>query len=1064
MKYDFEMDIDESTSVGKIAAHIKENSSVLEFGPGNGRMTRYLTEVKGCTVSIVELDKELYDFVVTISADGFYGNIEEYGWVNYYDGKQYDYIVFADVLEHLMDPVKTLEVVKRFLKEDGEILITFPNIAHNSVLINLFNNKLDWTQYGLLDATHKTFYTQSGFEKVFESLDLYISKEDFTINEVGNNEIDAHYEDLPIETIDAFRKRPFAEVYQYFYAIKKVPVAQPIRITPDNSYYHKRVVLQYELPHGSVEEHIIEFNVLAGENRNYVLDMPEDIKGLKILPFPENIGGILRFFIDIEGEQFNTIQTNAIFESNEKFIFTNMKTAYFYFEEKDIAGKKIALNFDYIYQGQYLYEMNLMMAELEKIKEDRQMIMDRYYQVVSKDQKINEPFVQTPPDELNRVMAINIDEIRRNELAKSSTIRGWGVSNIDKLPLNFELQADNAPYFNVKRIHRSEINEGFGFPEDIDYGFEIEVGDREMEQFFNFVVSTVEGETCNVVINRHEGLYYPARKSSAVRRALGAFKRKGIKGSIDWFFNRQAQKNAYEKWIAQHEVFDREKIAHEIETFNYQPKLSIAVPVYNVEEKWLDACISSLKNQFYSNWELCLADDASPKEYIRPLLEKYAKSDERIKVVFREKNGHISEATNSAIEIATGEYVGFMDNDDELAPNALYEIVKALNADQEIDFFYTDEDKMTLEEKRFDAFFKPNWNQQLLLQHNYITHFVVVKKDLLDRVGGLRTQYNGSQDYDFVLRATEAAHKIHHISGILYHWRAIETSTALNPESKTYAYVAGQHALEAALKRRNLKGNVKIAEFFGCYKIDFLHETTPKVSIVFVGESKTLNHNLEILLSKTYYPNFEVLIPTSSKFMVSLKDARIRFVDGDINARVKQAEGEFVILLNERLYPLSGSWLNELMNYGQLAETGIVCGKISDTNNLISNIGVTFNPEKKEIVYPEKHNPAQNLGYYYRAGLPRGVFASTEDCMLFRKDDFEAVEGIAEEFGAQLMGIDLSLKFRNQLSKDVVYTPYAKVKELEAIDQTVVAEATDELEKKWTEKGLTDPYGKSSQF
>ena len=223
------------------------------------------------------------------------------------------------------------------------------------------------------------------------------------------------------------------------------------------------------------------------------------------------------------------------------------------------------------------------------------------------------------------------------------------------------------------------------------------------------------------------------------------------------------------------------------------------MPVYNVEEKWLQ-CVSSLQNQYYENWELCLADDASPSEHIKPMLEKYKELDQRIKVIYREENGHISEATNSALSIATGDFIGFMDNDDELAPQALYEVVKALNTDPTIDFLYTDEDKITENGRRFNAFYKSDWNPELILNHNYITHFVVVKRDLLEKVGGLNSAYNGAQDYDFVLRATEQAMKIKHIPGMMYHWRAIESSTALNPESKGYAYVAGQ---KRSKRRRN---------------------------------------------------------------------------------------------------------------------------------------------------------------------------------------------------------------------------------------------------------------------
>ncbi|MGC6768403.1 glycosyltransferase [Enterococcus sp. LJL51] len=1066
MKYDFEMDLDESTSVGKIAAYINENSRVLEFGPGNGRMTEYLQKAKNCNVSIVELDKELFDHVSTFADDSFYGNIEEYTWVKHFEGKTFDYIIFADVLEHLLNPVKTLEIVKGFLNPEGEILITFPNLAHNSVLINLFNNKLEWTEYGLLDATHKTFYTQSGFEKVFDSLGLYINKEDFTINEVGNNEIDAHYEDLPIEVHDAFRKRPFGEVYQYFYALKQHPVEAPVRITPDNSNYYKRVKLVYD--YGDYEEEeIVVLNTFTGENRNYFTDIAKEVKSLTIWPFPENIGGILRFFIDVEGEQVHRFETSAVFYEKEKFVFSNIFPAYIKIDHDEIAGKSVVLNFDYIFQGQFILELNDMMASIRKIQEEKQLIADRYYELVKSDEWIpadrkgEENFPRTPVDELNQTLALNIDEVTRNEDSNTSFIRGWGVSNDDKKPLNFQLTTDSAPYFKVKRVYRKEINEGFGFPKEEKYGFEIEVADYELEQFFNFIITTASGRVCKVTINRHIGIYYPPRVPSKLRRVLGAVKRKGLKGSVNWLLNRKSQQNIYEHWVEEHEQYDVDQIKAEISSFDYQPKISVAVPVYNVEEKWLAACVGSLKNQFYENWELCLADDASPKEHIRPLLEKYAAEDERIKLIFREKNGHISEATNSALEIATGDYVGFMDNDDELAPNALYEIAKALNKDPKIDFFYTDEDKVTAEGKRFDAFFKPNWNQQLILQHNYITHFVVLKRELLDRVGGLRTEYNGSQDYDFVLRATEAASSIHHIEGILYHWRAIETSTALNPESKDYAYTAGKKALEAAFSRRGIKVNVKIAEFYGCYKTDFVYEDQPKVSIVLVHDSKHLNDNLATLLSKTYYANFEVIISTSSKAKVTINDSRLRFVDGDINERIKQSDGEFVLLLNEKLAPTSGSWLTELMNYGRQSESGAVCGKLSSTGNMIANIGVSIDLDKMKLIYPERGNPETNLGYYYRAALPRGIYAATEDCMIFRRADFDSVGGLSEDLGSQLMGVDLSLKIRQNLGKDIVYTSYARLKESDHLDIDVSREQIEKLGLNWSEQQLDDPYKNS---
>ncbi|MEG0627525.1 MAG: glycosyltransferase, partial [Enterococcus sp.] len=653
MKYDFEMDIDESTSVGKIAAHIKEGTSILEFGPGNGRMTKHLMGKKKCEVSIVELDKELYDYVSQIATDSFYGNIEEYTWAEHFSGKKFDYILFADVLEHLLDPKKTLEVVKEFLKDDGEILITFPNIAHNSVLINLFNNKLEWTKYGLLDATHKTFFTQAGFEKVFDEVGLFIQREDFTFNEVGNNELSAHYEDLPLELHYAFRMRPYGEVYQYFFALKKHPVENPEIAVLENHNFIKSMKIIYQFSDHR-EEKVQKINSYTNENSVFSLTVPTGVEEVLFYPFPENLGGVISFYVESNDQELETVTSSAVFSDDNKYLFTNMTPAYLTVSGNEVAGKELLINLAYDFQGQYYLELNKLMLAYQAANTEKENLVRRYNQVLTN----QTDFTKTPLKKFVHEVSFSIDEVKYNPKTDTTTIRGWAFDNQQHQPLVFDVAADNSPIVHSRVIDRPDVAEHFDL-ENEQLGFEIDIYDPNRRKSFDLILISASNFTYGVVIDTENASYLPIKKQSKARKFASSIKHRGIMGTANHILKRTQQQNDYEKWILKNEIFDQTAIEQEIADFAFQPKLSIVVPVYNVEEKWLDACISSLKNQFYGNWELCLADDASPKEYIKPLLKKYAAEDDRIKLVFREKNGHISEATNSALEIATGEYIGF---------------------------------------------------------------------------------------------------------------------------------------------------------------------------------------------------------------------------------------------------------------------------------------------------------------------------------------------------------------------------------------------------------------------
>lgn len=1056
MKYDFDLSLDEHTSVGKIISQIKKGSRVLEFGPGNGRMTNYLIKELDCEVAIVEFDPVLYEHVMGFAQDGFLGNIEEYKWTEYFKGKTFDYIVFADVLEHLTNSEEALKQARKFLTEQGEILITFPNVAHNSVLIDLFNNKLDWNEYGLLDRTHNSFYTESGFEALFERLDLYIAKEDYTYSQVGQNEIETSYDDLPEVTRFEFKNRPYGEVYQYFFALTKQPVKEAERATPINSNYNKQMQLAY-IKDGKYEVVPYIFNNYSGENKVTTHKVPADIDELRVVI--GKLPSTARFSIVADNKLVPVKTTNADWYSEDLYVFNHIvEEPFVIVDGQYVEGKYITITVEILNEEEFFPTESLIIQDLEheKAKNRLQKLKLDFYDAYHYN-LTNVPYKTA--DEYEENIKLAIESIENNEEENQVVVRGWGFTRDTYEPLDY-LLADSANPFKLAHLFRPDVNETHELPEGVKYGFLLTVDNMQ-----------VINDLKLLAIPKKEDVVYPFKvelpkpaKMSLYRRtrfALGAVRRQGIRGAYQNYQRQKQFESAYDEWIKVTEVDWKNQLIEETSQLAYRPKISLVVPVYNVEEKWLRACVASLTNQVYDNWELCLADDASPKPHIKPLLNELADSDPRIKVFFREQNGHISEATNSAIEMATGDYVGFMDNDDVLADTALLEMVKAINEDRDREFFYTDEDKLSMSAKRFDPFFKPNWNETLLLGHNYITHFVVVKRNLLDQIGGLRSEFNGSQDYDFVLRATEAAKKIHHIPRMLYHWRTIETSVAMDPQSKEYAYVAGKNALQAAIERRGLTGEVSMTENYGAYKIDLDYDQTKKVSLIF-NQEPTDQKIIEKLLAKTDWQDYEVILPP--KFEDVITDNHVRFVNGNVNEQAQQATGEYLVFLAPDLVPLKKGWLKEALNFGHLDTVGLVSGKVLTEHDAVLNCGVILRPEQQTLYYEQQGVSDKTIGTYFRPTLPREIFSATEDCLVIKKTDFETLTGFDLQMPAQLKGIDLSLRVYHELKKKVIFDPYFTFMCRQTDRFSLPAGQFAHLNNKFSAEQLQDPYTNFNQF
>ena len=514
-------------------------------------------------------------------------------------------------------------------------------------------------------------------------------------------------------------------------------------------------------------------------------------------------------------------------------------------------------------------------------------------------------------------------------------------------------------------------------------------------------------------------------------------------------------------WIRLHERFEPEEVPYgpwyeayipteeELEAqrkkkWSYAPKISIAVPAYKTPELFLRQLIQSLQDQTYNNWELCIANASPQDASMEYVLKSCSAMDSRIVWKKLKENRGISENTNEAFAMATGDYVGLLDHDDLLAPNALYEIAAALEKEPETEVLYTDEDKVRGEQlEHFQPHLKPDFNEDLLRSNNYICHFFVVKRTLLQKVGGMRKEFDGAQDYDFIFRCTEAAGKICHIPEILYHWRTHEASTADNPQSKLYAFEAGKRAIEENLKRRGLQGEVSHTKDYGFYRVKYAVQGEPLVSIIIPNkDAKTdLEKCIRSVKEKSSYKNYEILIVENNSETEEIfayykelsKDPAIRLLkwkkefnySAINNLAAKKARGEYLLFLNNDTEVITEDWIQELLGICQRPGTGAVGARLYYGDHTIQHAGTVIG-----IGGIAGHMfvnlPGERTGYMHKAALIQDLSAVTAACMLVKREAFEEVGGFEEQLSVAFNDVDLCLRLREKGCL-VVYNPYAEL-------------------------------------
>lgn len=655
-------------------------------------------------------------------------------------------------------------------------------------------------------------------------------------------------------------------------------------------------------------------------------------------------------------------------------------------------------------------------------------------------------------------MKYKVDVVRIRE--NSITLNGWALGKTPESKVTFRVEDEHHQPVKCKMVStrrddvsqiyfKKVIDKEFGF--DIQFPYErgksywllIRCDGRQAKIKYNEELITKRASVAHKRMEKIKDLM----NMETVHVALDFWKENGLRALIKKSCHKiQGLDNDYDygEWYELTKPTEEELKAQRETHFEKEPLFSVVIPVYKTPERYLKEMLDSILDQTYGNWEVCIADGSPRGQDVEKVLKKYAQKDSRIRYEILGGNRGISGNTNAALAMAKGEYVILADHDDTIPPQAFYEVAKAINKHPDCDVLYSDEDKLDMDGKAlFDPHFKPDFNPDLLTSVNYICHLFVVKKELLDQVGGFRQEFDGAQDYDFIFRCTEQAKEIVHIPQVLYHWRCHQDSTASNPESKMYAFEAGSRAIMAHYERMGIPAErVEKGVDYGIYHTTFKIKGEPLISIIIPNKdhSKDLDVCVRSILEKSTYRNLEFIIvennstePETFAYYKKMEEKHPSFhvvtwkegfnYSAINNFGASFAKGEYLLLLNNDTELLEPDSIREMLGFCQREEVGIVGARLLYADDTIQHAGVVIGfGGIAGHTFIGLHK-AEN-SYFHRAMCAQDYSAVTAACLMTKKSVFEAVGGLSTELAVAFNDIDYCMKVRT-LGKLVVYAPYA---------------------------------------
>lgn len=653
---------------------------------------------------------------------------------------------------------------------------------------------------------------------------------------------------------------------------------------------------------------------------------------------------------------------------------------------------------------------------------------------------------------------IDVMRIRDNSIV----LNGWVIGKTPEEEVQFQVldEQDTPVEFKYVPVRRDDVSQIY-FKKTVekDLGFDIRIPYVRDSKKDRTLVIQCENKSVAVKLNADiiEKQNSSSHKKSAKLKSM--MNKQTLQSAMDFLMENGLKAFViksrhklqgidsdydYPEWVSLTKTTEEELAQQKETVFDYMPRLSVVIPAYKTPERFLSAMLDSLLAQTYTNWEVCVADGSPKGEGVERVLKRYAMKDERFRYVILGENKGISGNTNAAIEMATGDFIVLADHDDTLAPDALFECVKAINQDPEIDVVYTDEDKLDIDGgELFEPHFKPDFNPDLLTSVNYICHLFVVNHELLLEVGLFKEEFDGAQDYDFILRCTEKARKICHIPKALYHWRCHQDSTASNPESKLYAFEAGARAVKAHYDRLGIPvKSVEKGIDYGIYHTTFEITGDPLVSVIIPNKdhSADLDLCMRSLIEKSTYKNLEFIVVENNssdpatfayyeKIQKEFEFVHVVTWEREFNYSainnfgVTFAKGEYLLFLNNDTELINPESIEEMLGYCQREDVGITGVRLLYSDDTIQHAGVVVGfGGIAGHTFIGLHKAESS--YFNQAMCARNYSAVTAACMMSKRSLFDQVGGFSEDLAVAFNDIDYCMKIRS-LNKLVVYAPYA---------------------------------------
>ena len=725
-----------------------------------------------------------------------------------------------------------------------------------------------------------------------------------------------------------------------------------------------------------------------------------------------------------------------------------------------VNDRSVFFEFDFVYRSDVFRDLK---------DKDKQLSLGFYirvdclednvnkFELIAKTEGHKESLITLSNDEIqeiedNHFIEFNIDAVTYEKEISMATAFGWTYS-IDGKEVQIDILDKNKNVMDIscRKENRSDLIHQHLIQEDqSNCGFLLSFKYQEGETYYiqfkteNDVV-TQKLEQTNVAYSSTLSKYIRHINKKNLQKGLAYLKKNGVKKLMYRLrYGTYIGESDYESWLFAQRVNEKTLNIQRNTRFSYSPKISILVATFNTKEEYLKEMIDTVLNQSYSNWELCIADGSTNDFVEKYVYEHYFSYGDKIKFQKLDQNYGISGNTNKAFEMATGDYITVYDHDDTLELDCFYEIVKALQ-EYRYDVLYTDEDKFDDSTKMYnDPNLKPDFSEDLLRSHNYITHLFIVNKKIVDEVGYYNSDFDGSQDYDYIFRCVEKANAVYHIPRVLYHWRMHPESTAQNPESKLYCYDAGKRAIEAHYKRVGVEASVELMPkpLYGFYHTTYSTKDNPLVSILIpnYNHKHILKTCIDSLYNVNTYKNFEVVIVENNstekeifEYYEELKklhdNIQVVTYKGEFNYSkinnfgMKYTNGDYVLLLNNDTEMISPTALSEMVGCILRPEVGAVGAKLLYEDDTVQHAGVVIGFSG----YAGHVNHGINkddYGYMLRARVNCNYSAVTAACMMVKKSVFNQVGGFDEQFVVACNDVDLCLKICKEKYL-IVYNAFA---------------------------------------